>query len=329
MSAVVIVHRKDAYTARVTTAPDAAPCRTCGRPRGENIAEGTRCAACGRRQAIVLWLTVAVAALLLARPGDGGAVTLLLVALAATPVAFVLAVLLHELTHAAVALLLGQTVTRVLVGEGATWWRLGRDPQLVVGSVPLGNGLTTVLDLRPAGYRWRMCATLLAAPTASAALTVIAFGAALFLPQPARVAVLLFGWANAAMAIITMIPFPTFGGRVWSDLASALYLLRADAAAIDEHLLLSAQDRMAILVDAGLTDRAIETGRAAVAAAPSAPLAHSLLAYALHRAGRTDEAQAVARAALEREMDEDSRVYLRRFVDVEPQQPLTNPSSPT
>lgn len=314
MPAVVIVHRMDAYTARVTTAPDATPCRTCGRPRGENVAEGTRCAACGRRQAILLWLTVAVAAFLLAGPGGGGAVTLLLVTLAATPVAFVLSVLLHELTHAAVALLLGQTVTRVLVGEGTTWWRLGRDPQLVMGSVPLGNGLTTVLDLRPAGYRWRMCVTLLAAPMASGALAVLSFAIALFLHQPARMALLLLGWANAAMALITLIPVPTFGGRVWSDLASALYLLRADEAAIEEHMLLSAQDRMAILVDAGLTDRAIETGRACVAAAPSAPLAHGLLAYALHRADRIDEAQAVARAALAHKMDEGSRAYLHRFV---------------
>ena len=307
------------------TAPDTTPCRTCGRPRGENIAEGTRCAACGRRQAVVLWLAVAGAAFLLGRSGGGGATTLLLVALAATPVAFVLAVLLHELTHAAVATLLGQTVTRVLVGEGVAWWRLGRDPQLVLGSVPLGNGLTTVLDLRPAGYRWRMCATLLAAPMVSAALAVLSFAIALFLYQPSRVALLLFGWANAAMALITLIPVPTFGGRVWSDLAAALYLLRADDAAIEEHILLSAQDRMAILADAGLVDRAIETAHAAVATAPSAPLAHSLLAYALYRAGRMDEAQAVARAALEREMDDGSRAYLRRFVEPALPQAPTNP----
>ena len=82
--------------------------------------------------------------------------------------------------------------------------------------------------------------------------------------------------------------------------------------------MLSAQDRMAILLDSGLVDRAVETGRAAVAAAPTAPLAHGLLAYGLYRAGCIDEAQAVARGALEREMDEGSRAYLRRFLELEP-----------
>ena len=254
--------------------------------------------------------------------------TLLLVALAATPTAFVLAVLLHELTHAAVAILLGQTVTRVLVGEGTAWWRLGCDPQFVLGSVPLGNGLTTVLDLRRAGYRRRMGVTLLAAPLVSAALAISSFATALFLYQPARLALLLFSCANAVMAFITLVPVPTFGGRVWSDLASALYLLRADDAAIEEHLLLSVQDRMAILVDAGVFDRAIETAQAAVAVAPSAPLARSLLTYALYRAGRIDEAQAVARAALEQDVDEASRAYLQRFIDLEPQRAMASPPSP-
>lgn len=265
----------------------------------------------------MLWLVVAGSAWLLAAPGEDRSLAVLLVALAATPVAFVMAVLLHELTHAAVATLLGQTVTRVLVGEGAIWWRFGRDPQLVIGSVPFGNGLTTILDLRPAGYRRRMSLTLLAAPLASMALAIVAFAIALLIEPPARVAMLLFGWASTIMAIITLLPVPTFGGRVWSDLASALYLLRADDEALEEHRLLSAQDRMAILVDTGAVDRAIATARAAVAASPRAPLAHSLLAYALYRAGRVEEAQDVARRALAHEMAEESRAYLRRFLEPE------------
>jgi hypothetical protein len=297
------------------------PCRTCGRPRGENIAEGTRCAACGRRQAVVLWLVVAGTAWLLASPGEDGRLAVLMVALAATPVAFVTALLLHELTHAAVATLLGQTVTRVLVGEGVIWWRLGRDPQLVIGSVPLGNGLTTILDLRPAGYRRRMCLTLLAAPIASTALACLALGIGLMMEPLARVAVLLFGSANAIMAVITLMPVPTFGGRVWSDLAAALYLLRADDEALEEHRLVSAQDRMAILVETGAIDLAIATARAAVTASPRAPLAHSLLAYGLYRGGHVDEAQAVARRALEHDMAEESRAYLRRFLELEPNVP--------
>jgi Flp pilus assembly protein TadD len=97
-----------------------------------------------------------------------------------------------------------------------------------------------------------------------------------------------------------------------------LYLLRADAAALEEHRLLSAQDRLALLVDTGAFELAITTARAAVAASPLAPLAHSLLAYALYRAGRVEEAQAVARGALEHDMSEESRAYLRRFLELEP-----------
>ena len=43
-------------------APDQQPCRRCGKPRGENIAEGTRCAACGRREALQLCLAAAICA---------------------------------------------------------------------------------------------------------------------------------------------------------------------------------------------------------------------------------------------------------------------------
>ena len=157
--------------------------------------------------------------------------------------------LLHELTHAGAALVLGQTLTRVLVGEGTSLVRIGRDPQLVFGSVLLGNGLTTVLDLRPAGYRWRMCVMLLSAPLVSAALAIVSLVMTAGWPSPARTAALLFAGANAVMAVITSIPVTTFGGRVWSDVASAIYFARANANQIEEHMLLSAQDRIAILVE--------------------------------------------------------------------------------
>ena len=230
-------------------------CRTCGKPRGENIAEGTRCAACGRRQAIVLCLAVAVSTgywTFNSTQNASAALTAVAVALVATPPALVTAVLLHELAHAGAALVLGQTLTRVLVGEGTSLVRIGGDPQLVFGSVVLGNGLTTVLDLRAAGYRSRMCAMLLFAPLVSAILAMASYVTTAEWPAPARTAALLFAGVNALMAVLTSIPVTTFGGRVWSDLASAIYIARADANQIEEHMLLSAQDRIAILVDAGL-----------------------------------------------------------------------------
>jgi hypothetical protein len=293
-------------------------CRTCGKPRGENIADGTRCTACGRQQAIVLCLAIAISAGLWtfnSAQDASAALMALAVALVATPPALIAAVLLHELTHASVALALGQTVTRVLVGEGASLVRIGHDPQLVFGSVLPGNGLTTVLDLRRAGYRWRAWVMLLSAPIVSAVLAVASYAATADWPALPRTAALLFAGANALMAVITSIPVRTFGGRVWSDVASAIYITRADANQIEEHMLLSAQDRLAILVDAGLHERAIETARAAVAVAPSAGLARSLLAYALHHAGRCDEARAVARHALAKGMDERTRAYLARFLE--------------
>ena len=145
--------------------------------------------------------------------------------------------------------MLGQRLTRVLVGEGTSLVRIGGDPQLVFGSVVLGNGLTTVLDLRAAGYRSRMCAMLLFAPLTSAILAMTSYVTTAGWPAPARTAALLFAGVNAVMAVLTSIPVATFGGRVWSDLASAIYIARANANQIEEHMLLSAQDRIAILVE--------------------------------------------------------------------------------
>jgi hypothetical protein len=264
------VQARDAYTAGLmTAADDALRCRTCGTARGENIAEGTRCSACGFRHALILWLSVTVAATVSAASeftDIRSAVVVCLVALVATPPAFIVAVLAHELVHAAAALLLGQTVTRVLV--------------------------------RPNGYRWRMGMTLLTEPIVSMGLALVCYTTTTDWPLAWRTAALLFAGANAVMAAITSIPVATFGGRVWSDVASVLYLARGDATQIEEHMLLSAQDRIAMLADADLHARAIATARAAVATAPSAFLAHSLLAYALHRAGQWHEAREVACVAL-------------------------------
>jgi hypothetical protein len=47
---------------------------------------------------------------------------------------------------------------------------------------------------------------------------------------------------------------------------------------------------------------------------PTSPLAHGLLAFALHRAGRPGEAADVARAALAREMHAADRNYLQQFL---------------
>jgi hypothetical protein len=297
---------------------DDRPCRTCGRPRGPNIAEGTRCARCGQRHALILWAGAAFAA------GEwslfySGRLTDALVAGTTTLVgfvpAFVGAVLVRELCHAAVARCLGATVTRVLVGEGHALARIGRDPELVFGSVLLGNGLTTAMDLRLDAYRTRMTAILLSAPILSLAVGAIAWTMSEDWALPIRVAARLFALGNLALGLITLVPVPTFRGRIWSDLAAARYLWHATDAEVVEHMLLSAQDRLAILVDRRENAAAVATARAALSVAPEAPLAHSLLAFTLLQTGQTDEAGRVARAALDGMIDDESRAYLTRLAD--------------
>ena len=119
---------------------------------------------------------------------------------------------------------------------------------------------------------------------------------------------------NLALAVITLLPMPTFGGRVWSDLASALFVVRASEPQLEELIVPGARDAMAVDVERGDIEAAIDTARQALDVAPTSPLAHSLRAFALHRAGRPDEAAGVARAALAAEMDPADREYLQRFL---------------
>lgn len=299
-------------------APDQQPCRRCVKPRGENIAEGTRCAACGRREALQLCLAAAVCAGGLALGAGGGlqrALVAALVAAASLTPAFVVTVLLHELAHVGTATLLGQTVLRVIVGEGPALVRLGRQPQIVIGRVVVGNGATWVLDLQRAGYRWRTSVMLLAAPLVSLLVAAAAWYPSGGWGIAGRSAALTFSGCNLAMAIITLLPVPTFGGRVWSDLASALFVLRATETEVAEQMVGAVRTAIAVRIERGEFDGAIAVARAGVGVAPDSPLAHSLLAFAFHTAGRQAEAGAVAHAALVREMSEADRAYLSRFLE--------------
>ncbi len=293
-------------------------CRTCGRPRGVNIAHGTRCARCGWRHAVILWIGSAFAA------GEwtlfyGGpvrdAVTSSVVTLACFPVAIVSAVLVHELSHAFAGRFLGQTVTRVLVGEGRAVVRFGRDPELVFGSVTIGNGLATIMDLRIDAYRARMIVMLLCAPLVSLAIGETVWLTTAGWPVAFRTAARVFAAASLALGAVTLVPTPTFGGRVWSDLAAARHLWHATDDELVEHMLLSAQDRVAILLERGEAVSAVDTARRAMAAAPHAPLAHSLLAFTLLQIGRRHEAASVARSALAGPIDDVTREYLTKLVE--------------
>ena len=128
------------------------------------------------------------------------------------------------------------------------------------------------------------------------------------------------------MAVVTLLPAPTFGGRVWSDLAHALFVVRSGDTEIAEQMVVAARDCMAAQVERGDLDAAIEVARAAVDVAPRSALAQSLLAFALHTAGRRAEAGAVARAALLGQMDAAERDYLSRFLDDVEARPAGRPA---
>jgi len=296
---------------------DEISCRTCGKPRGENIAEGTRCAACGQRQALALWLASGVSAGATALTNGvppGRALVVAGVVWLVMPPAFVGAVALHELAHVAAAMVLGQTVVRVILGEGPALIRMGAQPLVLVGRVVLGNGLTSVLDLRRDGYRWRACMMLLAAPVASFVLASGTWWLTASWPLLLYAAGLTFALCNLAMAVITMLPTPTFGRRVWSDLAAARFIAGATDKQLQDQMAMALRDAVSVRMEVGDVEKALSLARAGVDRAPASPLTHSLLAFVLHTAGRAAEAATVARAALSLEMGASEREYLSRFL---------------
>jgi hypothetical protein len=171
------------------------------------------------------------------------------------------------------------------------------------------------MELRIDAYRRRMTAMLLLAPLVSLVIGVAMWMMSAGWMLPARTAARVCALANFALGLITLVPVPTFGARVWSDLAAAWYLWHATDAEIVEHALLSVQDRLVILLEWHETDVALSTARRAVAMAPDAPLAYCLLAFTLLNAGHREEAVGVARDALAGQVDDNSRAYLTQLVE--------------
>ena len=297
--------------------PEVLMCRTCGRPRGENIADGTRCARCGHRQNVIAAVSLACAAGASAAaggaPGLDAAAIAGAVLLAFAP-AVVLTVVLHELVHALAARLLGQTVTRVIVGEGRVLAKYGTHPQLIFGSVIVGNGMTDIADARSRGYRARWAFVLLSAPVISLLIGLVMWEASAAWPVGARAAARTFAGANLFLAAVSFIPVATFGGRVWSDLAATMFLLRATQEELSEHKVQNVGQLVMHLFDVGQDDEALAAARGVFAAAPRSPAAHSLLAYALHSTGSQAEAREVARSATALQIDEATRAYLDHFL---------------
>ena len=302
----------------MTMIPEVLMCRTCSRPRGENIADGTRCARCGHRQNMIAAVSLACASGAGAAAGGApvrDAATIAGAVLLAFAPAVILTILLHELIHALAARSLGQTVTRVIVGEGRVLAKFGTRPQLIFGSVIVGNGMTWIADARSRGYRARWAFVLLSAPVISLLTGLVTWEASATWPVGARAAARTFAGANLFLAAISVIPVPAFGGRVWSDLASTMFLLRATQEELSEHRVQNVGQLVMHLFDVGQGDAALAAARGVFAATPRSPAAHSLLAYALHSTGRQAEARELAREASSLQMDESTRAYLDFFLE--------------
>ena len=293
-------------------------CRTCGRPRGENIAEGTRCARCGQRHAPSCgWRPRS-------RPVSGPSST---VAARRRPDRRGCDIRLLVRRRSLSAVLFTSCVTRLpagfsvrpfrgsLLAKGARCALRPRSGIRVRLGDCLATGLATTMDLRTrrlSGAHDRRCC--FARPSVSLAIGETVWRRPPIGPFPLRMPhALCVG--SLALGRSRSCPSPTFGGRIWSDLAAARYLWRATDDEVVEHMLLSAQDRLAILLERRENAAALATARAALSVAPETPLAHSLLAFTLLHTGQLDESRRVARAALNGMIDDESRTYLTRLAD--------------
>lgn len=243
-----------------------------------------------------------------------------LVTFVALPPAVIAAVLVHELAHAVAGRALGFVVTRIEIVEGRELARFGHSPQVVLGAIP-GSGWTHAVYLGHTGYRWRWVTFSLAAPPASAAAALGAWFVSTDWPLYARTAALVFAALNLMMAVVTLIPAPTFGGRVWSDLALSLAAVRMTDKEIGDDRAGRAAEHVQSLTERGETGIAVEVAEDLRKSSPDAAVGWSALAFALASDGRPEEAAAVARDGLAREdLDDETRAYLALYLagDVTP-----------
>jgi hypothetical protein len=275
-------------------------CRTCGRPRGETVGSGTRCPRCARNHALLAWFVLASGAALWATAVldvEGSPLVVGLTTFVALPVATVAAVLIHEGAHALVGRAVGLVVTRIEVGEGRELARIGREPELVLGAIP-GSGWTYAASVDPVGYRWRWIVFSLVPPLVSGTVAIAAWALAASWPLWARTAGVVFALANGVMFLVTMLPAPTFGGRVWSDLATALGVARMSDDDVRRDCVAHSTQLVQSLAARGEAERALAMARRGHALGSETPQAWTVLAFALVNAGRSEEAVGTAREAL-------------------------------
>ena len=94
---------------------------------------------------------------------------------------------------------------RIVVGEGKPWQRIGRDPQVLIGSVLMGSGFTMLHDPRRHGYKIRATVVLLLAPMMSLLRGAAGWELSAGWLLAARTASVIFAAANLSLAVVTLI----------------------------------------------------------------------------------------------------------------------------
>jgi Peptidase family M50 len=142
--------------------------------------------------------------------GEAGKFTMFLALLV---VLLALSIVAHELAHAVVARLVGNSVLAICIGMGRTLVdrKLGQT-QLLLRAMPVGGYIQSVAH-SPNGYRWRQCLVWAAGPLSNLAIA-IALSPTLGSYHPIVL-------ANYALFVVNLIPFskqiPELNRRVGTD----------------------------------------------------------------------------------------------------------------
>lgn len=194
-------------------------CRKCGSNRPDRADLASRCDACLRRDARVLWLMVAVLAVVagagLSEGDQGRMLSSTFGILLGLIVGFPASVVVHEGGHGLAAILVRMRLRRLVIGNG---------PLLVsfaFGGVHLelrryqGIGSTWAETINRTHYRKQWSLFGLAGPAASISAAVFSF----LLAGGGFLGTMWFsiGLVHALMAVATLRPGSGFGGTVSSD----------------------------------------------------------------------------------------------------------------
>ena len=215
-----------------------------------------------------------------------------------------LAVLVHEVGHAAAARLVGEQVLGMELGRPPVLrrWTVA-DVPITLGWVPAGGATHHTVPLgRAAALRTVVIAA--AGPVANLAVAACLFGAAALTPRPLAVGIVLAGLgAIQGFGALSLVPVPGKPPRRhatdgWLILSNALHLPSARESRVVADLLVQ---RRALEDESPDVDGRVAMARSALAAcrptSPGATVAAALLAADLVERGRPSDAAEVEQVA--------------------------------